>query len=180
MRSKGSYFGVWSSNINYGDRRSLEVNAYLGHQFDLTKATIDLAVRSYYFPSGGKYSFDFQPDKWEDKESSFFPELQASVTFVGVNAGYSYSNNYLDSGKSGHYIDLNYTYLIMNELSFKIHYGSQKSEAIDDTQYIVSDSSVTLKWRKFFVTASNMEDNEDGRQSDIVRYFFGLSMDIGH
>lgn len=176
---QGSYLGVWSSNINYGDRPSYEVNAYLGHQFDLAQATIDLAVRHYYFPSGGKYSYDFQADKWEDKESSSFTELQMGVTFAGLNARYSYSNNYLDSDRPGYYIELNYTYLVMDELSFKLHAGASGSEAIDDAQYSASDHSATIKWTNFFLTASNMPDNKDGRQSDRVRYVFGWIMVIG-
>ena len=52
-------------------------------------------------------------------------------------------------------------------------------KAIDDTQYSASDHSATIKWTNFFLTASNMPDNKDGRQSDRVRYVFGWIMVIG-
>ena len=71
---QGSYLGIWSSSTNYGDRQSYEVHGYLGHGFKLAEVDIDLALRYYYFPDGGKYSFDFQPDKWENRESSDFTE----------------------------------------------------------------------------------------------------------
>jgi uncharacterized protein (TIGR02001 family) len=172
---QGSYLGLWASNTEYGGRKSYELNAYLGHTIDLQKATIDLSVRHYYFPSGGKYSYDFQPEKWENRESSSFNEFQISATYDGWNAAYAYSNNYLDSGKGGYYIELNYTYLIRDELSLKLHLGAQNSAAIDDyPEQGVSDYSATLKWKNIFFTASNMTDNEDGRQSDRVRYLLGV------
>lgn len=177
---QGGYLGLWTSNTNYGDRPSYEVDIYLGHQFDLAQASIDLSARHYYFPSGGKYSYDFQADKWANHESSSFTELQLGVIRAKWNAGYSYSNNYLDSGKPGYYIELNYTHPVTDKLSLKLHYGSQRSEAIDDTpEHRVSDRSVTLEWRNIFFTASNLSDNIDGRQTDKVRYVFGWSMAVG-
>lgn len=173
-----SYLGVWSSNTEYGGRKSLEANFYLGHSFELEQAIIDVRLLHYYFPSGGKYNYDFRPEKWDKKESSSFTELQTSITLSGWNIGFSYSNNYLDSGDFGHYIELNYTYEIMDKLSVKLHIGEQKSEAIDDTQNRVGDRSFTLKYDDFFLTSSYMTDNEDGRQSDRIRYVFGWSIEL--
>ena len=175
---QGSYLGVWASNIDYGDRTSVEVDTYLGHRFDLYGVGVELAVRNYCFPSGGKYNYDFRPDKWEDEDSSTFTELQAGVTYAGLNGRYSYSNSYLDSGERGYYIELNYTHTFTNALSLHLHIGSQGSRAIDDTQYTVSDQSATLKWGNFFFTASDMCDNEDGRQSDHARYLAGWSVEV--
>lgn len=170
----GGYLGVWASNINYEDRPSYEVNLYLGQKFELSQANLDLSIRHYYFPSGGKYSYDFQPLKWENHESSAYSELQLGVTRGGWEAAYAYSNSYLSSGKPGYYIELNYSILFTNELSVKFHLGSQKSEAIDDIpEHRVGDRNVTLAWRNIFITASNMTDNLDGRQSDRVRYILG-------
>lgn len=174
-----SYVGIWTSNTKYGGRQGQEINAYLGHKFDLDKVIIDIAVRHYYFPTGGKYNYDFRPNKWEDKESSSFEELQTNIGFGGLFFGYVYSNNYLDSGKTGHYTELNYTYKIDNAFSFKIHAGEQMSKAIDDTQYRVGDRSLTLKYKDIYCTASTMTDNEDGRQTNKIRYTFGWSIIIG-
>jgi uncharacterized protein (TIGR02001 family) len=177
---QGTYLGLWGSNTEYGGRKSHELQAYLGQTFELQKAAIDLSVRHYYFPSGGKYSYDFQPEKWENKESSAFSEVQISATYDGWNAAYAYSNDYLDSGKVGYYIQLNYTFLIRDELSLTLHLGSQKSAAIDDyPEQSVGDHSATLKWKNVFFTASNMTDNEDGRQSDKVRYLLGVKLVFG-
>lgn len=177
----GNYLGVWSSNTNYGDRPSYEVDFYLGHQLDLAQSIINISARHYYFPSGGKYNYDFEKEKWEDKESSSFTELQMDVTYSGWNVGCSYSNNYLDSGYSGYYIELNYTYQITDELPLTIHFGAQQSEAIDDyPEHMVGDYSATLEWKNFFLTTSNMTDNIDGRQTDEVRYVFGWNAVVGH
>lgn len=176
---QGVYLGLWASSTEYGGRKSHELQAYLGHTFNLQKVAIDLSLRHYYFPSGGKYSYDFQPEKWENKESSSFGEVQISATYDGWNAAYAYSNNYLDSGKGGRYIQLNYTYLIRDELSLTLHIGSQESAAIDDyPEQSVGDHSATLKWKNIFFTASNMTDNEDGRQSDRVRYLMGVRLEF--
>lgn len=175
---QGTYVGVWSSNTDYGDRPSYEVQSYLGHGFALGKVDIDLALRYYYFPTGGKYSYDFQPDQWENEDSSSFTEVQIGATYAGFNARYAYSNSYLASDKPGYYVELNYTYDVMEDLSFRLHAGGTKSEAIDDTQHSASDQSATIIWKAFFATASYMPDNEDGRQSDKVRYVFGWSMVI--
>lgn len=175
---QGSYLGIWSSSTNYGDRPSYELNAYLGHEFNLSQAVIDVAVRYYYFPTGGKYSFDFQPDKWENREHSSFTEGQVGATYAGFNSRFAYSNSYLASDRPGYYLEFNYTYDITDEFSFKLHAGGTKSEAIDDAQYTASDQAITITWTNFFLTASNMPDNVDGRQSDKVRYVFGWTMVI--
>lgn len=177
---QGSYLGIWSSNINYANRPSYELNTYIGHKFDLEPATIDIAARNYYFPSGGKYSYDFQPDKWKEEESSSFNEFHIGITRAGLNVGISYSNNYLDSGYSGYYIELNSTHQVTDELSIKLHIGTQTSTAIDDIpEESVSDRSVTFKWRNIFFTSSNLDDNRDGRQSDHERYVLGWSIFFG-
>ena len=66
----------------------------------------------------------------------------------------------------------------MDKLSVNLHIGEQKSEAIDDTQNRVGDRSLTLKYDDFFLTSSYMTDNEDGRQSDRIRYVFGWSIEL--
>lgn len=175
---QGSYLGIWSSSINYGDRPSYELHAYLGHEFNLAEVAIDITLRHYYFPTGGKYSFDFQPEKWDNKESSSFNEFQTGVTYKGLNTRFAYSDSYLASDRPGYYLELNYTYYMMDELSFKLHAGSTKSRSIDDTQNTASDQAVTITWTNFFAMASNMPDNEDGRQSDKIRYLFGWNMVI--
>ncbi len=174
-----SYLGLWTSNTKYGGRHGQEINAYLGHKFDFDQVTVDIALRHYYFPNGGKYNYDFRPDKWDDKESSSFDEFQTNIEFSGLGFGYAYSNNYLDSGYVGHYAEFNYTYKFENELFIKIHAGEQMSKAIDDTQYRVGDRSLTLKYKYIYCTASTMTDNVDGRQSDKIRYTLGLSITIG-
>jgi len=66
----------------------------------------------------------------------------------------------------------------MDELSVKLHAGGTKSEAIDDTQYTASDQALSVTWTDFTVTASNMPDNDDGRQADKIRYIFGWTLHI--
>ncbi len=179
LAPQGSYLGIWSSNTDYGDKPSYQVDTYLGHQVNLARATIDVAARHYYFPSGGKYSHDFQTDEWINNESSAFTELQVGIRGKSWTAGYAYSDNYLDSGKPGNYIELNHIRPITDGISLTLHIGAQQSKAIDDTpEYRVGDYSVAIHWQNLSLTASNLTDNTDGRQTDKVRYVAGWSVKI--
>jgi len=58
---KGGYLGASVFNTRYGGESGYEVDLYIGHLFTIKPATLDIAFRHYYFPTGGKYSYDFDP-----------------------------------------------------------------------------------------------------------------------
>lgn len=173
-----TYVGAWASNTRYGGRPGYEIDFYLGHLIHLNSATVDLAVRHYTFPTGGKYDHDFHPEAWENEESSAFTELQLGIRRQRWEGRYTYSPDYLDSSHHGHYIELNYQRPVIDTLSLRLHYGIQRSLAIDDTQEQVGDFSATLLWRELFLTWSNLTDNADGRQTDRARIVLGWSTEF--
>lgn len=171
---KQIYLGAWTSNVSYGDRPSAEVNAYVGKILGTSTANIDIGARYYYFPTGTKYTYDFDPIKWDDKESGSFAEISIYATVDEWNLGFSYSDNYLNSGFSGQYMELNYTFQIADDLSIKLHIGTQAGAAIDDTpEQTFSDHSITIEWENIYLIASDLDDNVDGRQSDNARFVVG-------
>lgn len=177
--AKGGYLGASVFNTRYGGEPGYEVDLYIGHLFTIKPATLDLAIRHYYFPTGGKYSYDFEPQAWDNEEDNAFTEIQLGVSREGWEGKYSYSNNYLDSGHSGYYLELSHTRSLTAKLSLTLHYGIQRSRAIDDIpEYMVGDYSATLLWNELFLTSSNMTDNADGRQSDRSRVVLGWSKTV--
>ncbi len=133
-------------------------------------------MRHYYFPYGGKYRYDFDPLARENKDSNAFSEIQLGITRNGWGARATYSNNYLDSGYDGSYIELNHTQQLDEAFSLTLHLGTQHSRAIDDEpEKQVGDYSATLLWRDLFLTWSNLTDNADGRQSERGRVVLGWS-----
>lgn len=178
---QGAYFGVWASNTDYGDAPSHEVNAFVGQQLNFKPVSVELAIRHYYFPKGGKFRYDFARETWDTGVSDAFTELQFGLGRDGWGARYSYSNDYLASGSPGHYFELNYLHLLTNTVSLELHFGTQISDAIHDTpEQRVGDYRATMAWQGFFFTASNLTDNADGRQSDNVRYVLGWSTNFSN
>lgn len=179
QHAQGTYLGAWASNTRYGSRPGYEIDLYLGHLISLDLMTVDLAVRHYAFPTGGKHDYDFHREAWENEESSAFTELHLGVSRHRWEVRYAYSTDYLDSGHHGHYIELNHTQPFTEHLSLVLHYGVQHSRAIDDKpEHQLGDYSATLRWKELFLTWSNLTDNTDGRQSDEARIVIGWSTDF--
>lgn len=171
---QGGYIGLWSSTTDYGNRPGYEVDVYFGQQFIIADTTLDLSARHYYFPRGSKYNYDFMTPKWEEEQSNSFAEIKVGLSRSAWSGGYSYSNNYLDSGEPGYYLDLNYSRPVHASVTLTLHVGAQTSDAIDDTpENRVGDYSTTIHWRNLFLSFSNLTDNVDGRQSDKARFIFG-------
>ncbi len=179
QHAQGWYLGAWSSNTRYGGEPGYEVDIYLGRLFPLKPATIDVAVRHYAFPTGGKHRYDFHPQAWERGESNAFTEVQLGASHNRWMARCSYSDNYLDSDHAGYYIELEHTQPLSDTVSLTLHYGIQHSRAIDDTpEHEVGDYSATLRRGTVFLTISNLTDNTDGRQTDRGRLVLGWSAAI--
>lgn len=176
----GGYLGAWASNTDYGDASSYEVNLYLGRKVIFEPVEIELGVRHYYFPKGGKFRYDFMRETWDTGSSDAFTEFQLGLRRNKWHIGYAYSNNYLAGGNPGYYLELDYLQPLTRRLSLELHYGSQTSDAIHDTpEHRVGDFRATLMWRRFSFTASNLTDNVDGRQSDKIRYVLGWRRRFG-
>ncbi len=176
QHAQGAYVGAWATNTRYGGKPGYEFDLYLGRLIELELAIVDLGLRHYAFPTGGKHDYDFHREAWENEASSAFTELQLGVSRKQWEARYAYSTDYLDSGHHGHYIELNHIQSLYDNLSLKLHIGVQHSRAIDDKpEHQLGDYSATLRWKELFLTWSNLTDNTDGRQSDEARIVFGWS-----
>lgn len=97
----------------------------------------------------------------------FFPLPLHSEIAGEIGAGTNYlwrGTTQTDRGQSrtfGYSIQLNYTYLIKNELSLTLHLGSQKNAAIDDyPEQRVEDHSAPLEWKNIFFIVFNVRKSK--------------------
>ena len=88
----GFSFGTWSSNVNFGDGTSQELDLYFGYSMDLNDdASMSFGFYQFEYPGEGE-SLDYQ-------------ELSASIDFNSISLGVVFSPNYVGVD------DLQFTYL---------------------------------------------------------------------
>lgn len=88
----GFAFGTWSSNVNFGNGTSQELDLYVTYGMDLNDDT-SLSVGLYQFEYPG------------EGDSSDYQELAASLDFSSISIGFVFSPNYVGVD------DMQFTYL---------------------------------------------------------------------
>ncbi len=51
LEYKGFYLGVWGSNVNFGDKSSMEADIYAGYSGEVSKIAYDVGVIQYAYPN---------------------------------------------------------------------------------------------------------------------------------
>lgn len=112
----GFSFGTWSSNVNFGDTTSQELDLYFGYGMDLNEnASLSFGFYQFEYPGEGD-ALDYQ-------------EFAASLDFSSISLGFVFSPNYVGVD------DLQFTYLsagysstLGEDVSFSASIGLNQAE----------------------------------------------------
>lgn len=133
----GLYVGTWESNIAFAG--SLESDWYFGYN---GKINDDLGYSVgyiyYYYPKQSTFAGSGAPNV-------SFGEINGSVSYKSLSAGFSYSNDFTgETGKETYY-NVGYDFSLPSDFGLSLHYGYQ---AFDDNTSVglpdYSDYSVGL------------------------------------
>lgn len=136
----GFYAGFWSSNVDFGDDISFELDLYGGYSAELTEdISLDLGYLYYGYPDA-----DSDVD---------FGELYGSLSWQWLTLGYAYvlhgGDDIADDSLSDS--DMDYLYAdvsipVTDSLTFGLHYGYSSGDMVSswygESSY--SDYSATL------------------------------------
>jgi len=159
--STGFYTGAWTSNVDYGDDRSAELDLYGGYSANINNSmSYDIGFIYYAFPDEGT----------NDANSS---ELYGNFSFNDLTLGIAI----LTTGKDADiadsiYASADYSLILSNEAEIAFHLGSYSGDWLTD-DYI--DYGVSLNKDGYSLGAS--ATNLDGSAGDIKLYV-AYSIDI--
>lgn len=122
--ASGFYAGLWSSNVDYGDDASMEIDAYLGYTNEIGETSIsyDVGFMRYMFP-GEDYNFN---------------EVYGSLSYSIFTAGIAHSSDALGQGENGTYYNLDAAYDLPMGLTLAAGVGHY--DADEDTFAVGEDS----------------------------------------
>ncbi|HKI73868.1 MAG TPA: TorF family putative porin [Pseudomonadales bacterium] len=113
----GLYAGIWGSNVTFGG--SLESDWYFGYNGTVNSDLgYSVGYIYYYYPKQASLDGPGGPD-------DSFQEINGSVTFKGLTAGVSYSNNFFGETGKATYFNLGYDFSLPNDFGLSLHYGNQ-------------------------------------------------------
>ena len=93
----GWYVGTWASNIDFGDDADIEVDWYGGYYWEINDAVgLDVMLTYYTYPG-----YDWNSD---------YLELVNSLYVGDFMFQYAYSNDFVNTGETGHYLAVDYSY----------------------------------------------------------------------
>jgi uncharacterized protein (TIGR02001 family) len=175
LHSKQHYMGFWLTNIE--DRQDdnnegSKIDIYAGTHQPLGDFDVELGVLHYYFNRGNHFNpgitqnGKLEPDSAND---SSFTELLLSVKRGIFTARVYNSEDYYGSGFSSYYWQVGVDYPIREDIVLEAYYGLTDSEAVPDHGGMVNDFLVTLHKDEFSLSWANLDDHEDGRQSENFR-----------
>lgn len=127
----GIYAGIWGSNVNFGDtdNANLEIDYYVGYAGELTEE-LSYAATLYYFQYHG----------YTDGTDIDFAEVDLQAFYKDFAVLYAYTDDYINSGDDYHYLALDYSTAINDQVNIDLHAGYTSGDAYDDAEY--SDFSV--------------------------------------
>jgi uncharacterized protein (TIGR02001 family) len=115
--NSGLYAGVWSSNVDYGDDASAEVDLYAGFAGDFgdTGVGYDVGILRYIFP-GEDYNFN---------------EVYGSLSYSIFSIGVAHSSDALGSGEDSTYYSLDAGYDLPMGFTIAAGYGYYDLDDLD-------------------------------------------------
>ena len=121
----GFAIGTWSSNVNFGDSTSQELDLYASYSGSLTEdIEFSLIGIRFEYPSEG--------------DCCDYMEFGGSISISSFTVGVMFSPEYLGDGNPG----LSYPYVDYSAGPFGLHLGISMSEGIADTETETDDSYI--------------------------------------
>ena len=105
--------GIWGTNLDYGsdDDSKMEIDYYVGYDTDIND-DLSYNVTLAYFTYPGK----------DDGDTDYL-EASGSLFYGDLGLTYAYTDDYSNSGESGSYVAVDYSYAINDDISLDLHAG---------------------------------------------------------
>jgi uncharacterized protein (TIGR02001 family) len=165
----GVYAGLHTFNIDDDADKGYEIDIYGGYRFAAGPLDWDIGARRYEFPGGNEVDPVTGREVAGTDDDRDFTEITLGAARDGLGLRLWWSDDYFGSGESARYAEVDYWHDAGGELRLRLHYGMKFSDAIPDHAGRVSDFGFGLERGPFRLAFTNLDDNEDGRQSDNAR-----------
>ncbi|MCP4899414.1 MAG: hypothetical protein GY906_20815 [bacterium] len=116
----GIFIGVWGSNVDFGDDANLEIDWYAGYAGEISE-TLSYDATLYYYTYPGY-----------DAADADFAEIDLNLHFWDLKLEYAYANDYANTSESGHYLALDYSFSVHENVSVDLHAGHSFGDYWDD------------------------------------------------
>lgn len=159
----GFYAGIWGSNVDFGDDANLEIDYYGGYYGELTEdLAYDFTVGYYTYPGYDAFDGDYY-------------DAAAAIIYKGVSLKYVYADDYFNSGESGQYVTLDYSYPVNETVALDFHAGHSfgdywgRADIDDYEDYSVGVSAAVMGLDLSAKWLFNDIDSEDEISSGVFR-----------
>lgn len=166
----GIHASAHIAGVQLDDRHEQQLVARLGYRIPVADWRLDLGGVYYEFLRGDHYDPStnrLQPDTANEQD---FAEAYVGIGKANAEFRYSYSDDYFGSGELSRYYEFNYRHSLGGDLSLLLHAGLANSRAIDDHAFWLGDTAIGIVKEPFSFVVTNLDDNEDGRQSRNPRF----------
>ncbi len=157
------------ANVGGDGSREYELDGWIGYRFDIGTVRMDIGAITYQFPRGERIDLNDGTLVQGTRNDSDFHELYAKLSYGRVTIGYYGTDDYFGSGLTSHYPFIDYRHPLGSELFLGLHYGLKESDAVPDHDGTVFDFGISLEKGPLLLSVTNLDDNEDGLQSDNPR-----------
>lgn len=142
----------------------------LGYRIPVQGWRVDVGALYYEFLRGNHFDAENNRLLPGTANQQDFPEAYIGIGKYGAEFRFSYSDDYFGSGAVSRYYELNYRHPLGETLSLVAHFGMLNSQAVDDHISWLGDTAFGIVKEPFSFLITNLDDNEDGRQSRNPRY----------
>ncbi|AZT85577.1 hypothetical protein EHN06_19620 [Marinobacter sp. NP-4(2019)] len=116
----GLYAGIWGSNVDFGDDANLEIDWYGGYWAAINdKMSWDATLYYYTYPG-------------YDAADADYAEVDLNVYYGDLKLEYAFANDYVNLGEAAHYVALDYSYAVTEQVSLDLHAGHSFGDYWDD------------------------------------------------
>lgn len=164
---------VQTEEENEGGRKTRyeqQLLAHVGYRIPVNHWRVDVGAIVYEFLRGDQYDPHRNTLIPGTSNKQDFVEAYAGIARAGAEFRYYYSDDYFGSGEVSRYYTIDYRHPLGGDLALLLHYGMLNSQAVDDHIHWLGDSAVGIVREPFSFVITNLDDNEDGRQSRNPRF----------
>lgn len=148
----GFYAGTWTSNIDFGNEASYELDFYAGFSKELENFSYDVGYIYYSYPDASG--------------STDFGELYGALSWQWLETKVSYLTNSQSDASSEEdmlYVELNANFTILNETDLAFHVGQSSGDTVNEwySEDDYLDYSVSLSKNGFTLGLTKTDLNDD-------------------
>ncbi len=116
----GIYIGAWGSNVDFDDDANLEIDWYAGYAGEISESVSYDATLYYYTYPG------------YDAADTDYAEIDLNFYYGDLKVEYAWSNDYFNSSEQAHYLAVDYSLPVTDNVTIDLHAGRSFGDYWDD------------------------------------------------